>query len=526
MIRKPFAEKRIWVYFVPLVLLFLLLIIKSASYSYSDFASYYFGSKLLLQGNYQEVYENYRFNQYIYESGFQNLFVSFTPFPPFSSILFAPFTLMPPGISKLVFNILSATVFIFSLLRTIKYFSLPSWFPVIIPFVFYSALKNNILFGQTYLLLFCLLLEGFIAFEKKQYILCSLLWGLSIVFKIFPALIFLFLLIGKHYKQVIFTVISCFFWFVLSIMINGFESWKYYVTELFPRLNNGELNDSFTFMFQSAQMLLKELFVYDKLLNPTILIQSPYLFLILLAIFKTFIVSSCIQLSLKKTPQQIMSFGFWVFASLLISPNGSTYSLILLMIILIGIMQSDISSTHKITVVLLLFFIVNIPVYYLREFATLLKFPRLYLMFLLFICCSLWAGLKFKFKIAGICLILFMALESFKLPALTEAGNSDYLLDKEEHLLIYEYRIQSQKLCYTYWSEHGAKEVQTDINVSSINQDDIAIKNNQIYYGGNQLTYTHDKKRKPGIINNDYLIYLSDKNRGVGMYTLRKIKLK
>src|SRR3989304_3097501 len=93
-----------FLYGIPLGLLLLLFTYKAIDRGYSDYAAYYFGSKLLLQKNYEEVYENYRFNQIIQEEGYKGLFVSFTPFPPFTSIVIAPFTLMPVGVSKIVFN--------------------------------------------------------------------------------------------------------------------------------------------------------------------------------------------------------------------------------------------------------------------------------------------------------------------------------------------------------------------------------------------------------------------------------------
>jgi hypothetical protein len=49
----------------PLVLLFVVLIVRSSHTGFSDFASYYFGSRLLVAGNYQYAYENIKLNQWI-----------------------------------------------------------------------------------------------------------------------------------------------------------------------------------------------------------------------------------------------------------------------------------------------------------------------------------------------------------------------------------------------------------------------------------------------------------------------------
>src|SRR5207237_8505199 len=86
---------------------------------------------------------------------------------------------------------------------------------------------------------------------------------------------------------------------LLSVMINGYEVWLFYI-KLLPRLNNGELNDSFTSMFQSFFMLVKKLFIVDKLQNQQPLINSSYIFITMLAIFKSVILSLFISDSLPK----------------------------------------------------------------------------------------------------------------------------------------------------------------------------------------------------------------------------------
>jgi hypothetical protein len=52
------------------------------------------------------------------------------------------------------------------------------------------------------------------------------------------------------------------------------------------------------------------------------------------------------------------------------------------------------------------------------------------------------------------------------------------------------------------------------------------MKKNQLFYKGKQLTFSRDRKKKPMLATDGSIVYLSDKNRGVGFYTLRKIPLK
>jgi hypothetical protein len=284
---------------------------------FSDYAGYYFGSRALLQGNYQQAYDTYSLNVMIAEKGFTGVFVSYTPFPPFTSIVLAPFLLLPMAASKIVVNIFSASLFLWVLTRIIKYFSIPSRVVWFIPILFFIPLRNNIFFGQAYLLLFALLMEGFLAYKKGKTVVASLLWGVAIVFKLFPLVVLFFLLVRKQYKQALYCVAACTVLGIVSFVFNGFASWQYYVFTIFPRANSGELNNSYTYLFQSAFMLMKNLFVYDEVQNPQVLLNSMPLFIIVMAMFKALILAACVGLTLHKKTTSFIAFAGWITASLL-----------------------------------------------------------------------------------------------------------------------------------------------------------------------------------------------------------------
>ncbi len=511
---------------IPFALLFVVLIIRSLHVNFSDFASYYFGSRLVLAGNYQYAYENIKLNQWIYEQGYRGIFVSYTPFPPFTSIVFSLFTWLPVGIAKLVFNILSATVFTITLVRSVKYFSISPYVLLLIPVLFFSPLQNNIYFGQSYLLLCFLLLEGYIAFDKKQMGKSAVLWGIAILFKVFPILIVFFLVIKKQYRQLVYLLVACAGLGIVSLLVNGFACWEYYLKDLFPRLNNGELNDSFTWVFQSAQMFFKDIFVYDELLNPKPIFHITFLYEFATALYKAFIISACILLTVRNSSRNFLSFASWILASILISPNGSVYSLILLVIPLLAISSSAPFSKKNMIMMSVLLLICNIPVYYFHDLPIFFKFPRLYLLVTLFIMMIYSTSIKFNGKVLAGCIIFFLLPVCFKIISPGKQENSSYVLSKEAYLLMYDYDVINGKLFCRYWSDTGSREEQVDMpGMVKQQTSELTIEHNQIYYKRKQITYTPDHKLKPMLINGDTIIYLSDENRGVGMYTLRKLKL-
>lgn len=398
---------------------------------------------------------------------------------------------------------------------------------LLIPVLFFIPILNNLYFGQSYLLLCCLLLEGFMAYKRDKILLSSLSWGLAIVFKIFPAVILLFLLLRKKYRQAVFLCAVCGLLLMVSVGLNGWAAWKYYVSDILPKVNNGELNDSFTFMFQSAFMFFKRMFVYDSLLNLHPLWNIPWLFGVLMGLFKALVLSVCTVYTWRKKEQDFDSFAAWIVGSLLVSPNGSSYSLVLLVIPLLALMARR-ESTGFVPVVLLLG-VCCVPVYRLGQAAVWEQFPRLYLLVLFSVfflrgtrgagsvgfssrvTWALWGGLS----------ILFIA--AFFAGYGWAGDDSVYFLSKEEHLFIYDYSVTNGQLVYSYLDDGGPGLVSTGFAVSDTSTQALEIRDKQLFYEGKQLTASPDTKKKPMLVNGRFILYLSDKNRGPGFFTLRKL---
>jgi len=509
--------------YYPLIFLTALLawfIYKAAGAPFSDFAGYYFGGRELLRGNFQQVYDTYSLNALIAHKGYPGVFVCYAPFPPFTSIVFAPFLLLPVTVSKIVFNIFSATVFLWALTRAIKFFSVPVWVTWLIPVLFFIPLRNNIFFGQAYLLLFALLIEGYMAYKKGRLLPATLLWAVAIVFKLFPLVILFFLLIKKQYKQVLYCLAACMLLGVVSVLVNGFAVWQYYVFTIFPRATSGDLNDSYTYLFQSAFMLGKNLFVYDAVQNPHILLNSQPVFIISMVLFKAALLAGCVGITLHKKTTDFPAFAGWVTASLLLSPNGSTYSLILLLFPLLALCNSR--RLFLYSGMALLFFINTIPVQSLANWPLLLQFPRLYLLILLFLLLVVDTGLRFRPKPFIALFILLLLADAPKL--LAQKNNSTYLLPNELPLL-YAYEIKDNRLVYYYWDEKGSHATVTGYPIQQYSTSEVQIQNNQLYYNGKQLTSTPDRKQQAMLVNGHTIIYLSDQNRGFGFYALRQVTL-
>jgi hypothetical protein len=123
-------------------------------------------------------------------------------------------------------------------------------------------------------------------------------------------------------------------------------------------------------------------------------------------------------------------------------------------------------------------------------------------------------GLPWKWAFAFMGLFLLADAGKF----FPDKDGSDYLL-KQNMPLVYDLAVEQNKLVYTYWDDKGAHNSAIDYAVQTAVE--LPIQNNQLYCNGRPLTHSSDWKKKAWLVNGREIIYLSDKNRGVGFYTLR-----
>jgi len=516
------------IYLLPLICFLIFFIIESLHRPIEDYGGYYFGSKFFLEGSFNAstIYETYAFNHKIISEGYNNILACYTPFPPTTSLFFLPFTFFELYTSKLIFISLSSLLFIFSLIRIVKYLNLPSWVYLLIPLVFFIPIRNNIFFGQAYFILFSLLVEGLIFYKKRSYWSASLLWGLAIVLKIFPVICLLFLVFEKKWKQLFCLATAVLSFLIISIYFNGIDVWKTYLLEIFPRVSDGELNDAFAMQFQSMYMFLKNIFVADALSNPFPLFDSSMFFNVSNLLFKIIVLSFCVFISLNKKTKDIEKFAIWILGSLLISPNGSTYSLVILLIPFLNIIRHEKKIFLKVIVIVLLLLINNLPMSLFYNLPVVFQFPRLYLLLVLFVLLICLYRITINYKILlGMSVLLAVAL----IPILhlkRNDDNSKYFFSKNKYEIIYDYILRNDKLIVFYYNDSQGTKSDTINFKQNIKQNDgLRLKNNQVYSGNIQLTYSDDRKMKPILLDSGQLLYLSDKNRGVGFYTLRMKKI-
>lgn len=506
--------------FLPLLLLCAFYIYKAIAFPIHDFANYYFGSYFLRQHTFTlNTYFPYLFNKEIVALGNPPLFAGFAPNTPFLAMLLYPFTFISLASAKLTFNIISTILFVFSIYRLAQFYKIKWVYLVFIPLVFFVPIKNELLFGQVYLLLFFLLTEFWLANEKNQQFKAALFLCFAIFLKVFPVLLVLIYLCKKQFKPLFYILGISVLFFGISLLFIDFDLWKFYINDVLFKASNGEIATAYVDNYQSVFMFFKRLLVFDANENPTAFVNYPDLFYAVIIGFKIMLITIGYFIS-KADKNQLATFSFWILASILISPYGSTYTFILLLFPFFALLKSEISKVKKVVFCGLLLLVNNFPLSFFIENSFPISYLRLLFLVLLFGLFLFELRQKINWKIVAIFTFVPMAL--LLIFKKNETINSTALLVKSP-ILIYDYKIENNQLTYFYWNENGENEA--SIPFKSLSSRALDLKENQIVTKNRILTSDTSHKYKAMLVDNKTVIYLSDYDRGIGFYTLRKIEL-
>lgn len=520
------AKKEFVYYHLTLTTLFVVIfyfILQSISHPPHDFSNYYFAGKYFIEGRFDpSIYDPTTFNLRLLEEGHEDFFVNFSPNSPFIPIFFAPLSYFEIGTAKLLFNMVNGFLFLFSLQRMIKHLAIvKSPLLILLPLICFVPVRNGLLFGQFYMLLFSMLIEGYLFYKKGKIVPAMLLWAIPTALKIAPGILVLYLIRKKDFKSL--TVYSFIGFLIListGLLIN-FDIYTFYLANISPKVSFGEIVSAGFLPNQSPLMFFKYLFVPDKLENHSLLMNSKLLFSAAMGITYTFILLlAWINSSNASGQKDFRTFGIWVLLIFLISPYGSSYSRILLIIVYLAAIQSG-NLKKQLTIGLLLAGICNFPFSRLQDWPLIFQFIGLATTITVFALC-LDQFLKKQHWIPTLLLLTFFTFY-FNQIVNKRKDVGEYFLEQNPSLIT-DYEIAEQLLTYTYWN--GSNQTgKIDFSYERNETSTVSIKNNQLYFGDQQLTSSGDNKRKPTLIDNNKIIYLSDWGRGYGFYALRVIQL-
>lgn len=510
---------------LPLVVLFLIglfFIYKAVYFPPHDFANYYYAAFFLENGQFNPIiYDPSWFNIQI-EMYTKNAYAAYAPNTPFLALSFIPLTWFSFGTAKIIFNSISLFLFITSLYRLFRHYKINLNYIFIILILFIVPIKNNILFGQVYFLLFFLITEGFLAYKKNRTVRMSILWSLAILLKVFPILLFLFFLFQKRYKSVLYLGSALVILLFISIFINGSEAWVFYLKEVLPKASNGEISGEFVKNYQSLLMFFKHAFI-ENTENKNLLFQSNFAFQAAMVSVKLIIVSLGVFYTIKKK-SSLEIFSFWVIAFYLLSPYSSSYGSLLLIIPLILVFREN-SWKLILFSSSLLFLYTNLPYDFFHSSNLVLSFFKLFALIVFFYSLFLFRKTFIKTQLIVIGLSIILGFSITYISKSKDLEKEVPLLANNNIAFIIDYSIKNNKLYYSYWSEKGLIEKQIPLKANNINTTDVAIIENEIYIRNKKIHLPKSNKKQATIINSNTLIYLSDHDRGFKFYNLKRINI-
>ncbi len=510
---------RTW-YFLPLLLLCAIYTWKSTFAPIGDFGNYYYAGQFLQQGIFDSnIYFPEYFNTKIFDLNQQYSFLSFAPNSPFIALLFAPLSFFSVPIAKLVFSLFSVFLFLYSLVQLNKSYPLSKWTIALLPILIFVPLKNQILFGQLYFVLFFLLTMGFLAYKKERWTFLSIWWGLAIMLKIFPVILILFLLLNGKIKGLVYLIISSTILLFITLPFTGWHPWVYLLTEVLPRANAGEIAGEYVDHYQSVFMFLKRLLVFHPVENNSIGFNAPFLFKPIILAFKLMGIATLSFLTWKEK-NNLITFSLWLILSLLLTAYGSTYSFLLFLPFVWAVPQLRIPFNAQSALLLLLGIAFNSSLF------PLMHFPFQYLRMFIFMALFVGIILRYRNSIPLKKIAFAVTLGSFVcIPFFKITTNEPYATSFSMPILTYNYRIKNNLLTYFYWNKNGPQKETISYPITSVSTSGIEIIENQILYNNQPLTNSSSTKKEARLINGHHILYLSDAGRGIGFYQLRIIDI-
>ena len=521
-------NKSTLIYYLPLVLLLAYFFWKSLSFPLHDFSNSYFPAHIVNHDNEPEqtLFDIYVYNQYIWNLGYEDVLADFYLNSPFNATFFHPFSLVENAYAaKAIFNFLCILLFLFATYLLLRRFGEKTkWLLILIPILCFVPLRNHILFGQTYFLVFGLVVFSYVLYEKHRNIFGGSLLVIATLLKIFPVVYSFPLLFKKQWKTLLVAIVIGIVMLLVSVLVSGTSLWEAYFFDVLPNAIKNKSTVNFQYNAQSMDVFLKTLFVKDVYYNTDAIFDNQQLYHTIKWVYKSIIVGIAISFSFSNKNKLFTVLSLWVVTLFLVQSRTATYAQILWLIPTFYLISLSISVVRKVMFLAVLFLVCNIPISSLESLPLVFRFLRLWLSLLLAILfyLSLKNKINYKYVALGFLLLLPLHLDMF---SKSEKPNSEYVLEQKNHFMIFDFNVEKDVLVYNALGKNGNEVVLTEININSFNEDVCRIVDNQIVVDGQQITDTPALKKKPVLINDCEVYYLTDSKSRRGAFTIKKINI-
>ncbi len=319
---------------IALALLQIPVVLKTATDpSQSDFGNYFAPAFVLAQGSdLGELYDRENFATAMGRAGLSVL-GSFIPHPPANALWLFPMAGLGPARGKGVWTVVLLLSMAATIVLTKRVLPRPDgWLAGVIVLAPFLAVRNNLAFGQPYLVLSALLVSGCVALLGGSQFAAGFLLGLGVSFKPYALCVGLLFLHRERLRSLAGFVCGAVLPSLIIVALDGTRAFTVFAAQIVPWMVRGDIQDPFSPVWGSIGALANRLFRFEPDLNP-----APWLVAPLLARF----IGAAVPVSLialavwcgrtaMREGRQVDAVSICVAFALAASPFAATYHLVLL----------------------------------------------------------------------------------------------------------------------------------------------------------------------------------------------------
>jgi hypothetical protein len=321
------------------IVYFVVFSVKWAPKITNGFAGYYTFSRMLLSGEdlskaYNEDYFESKIKDYgidVHDIVTGNILTN--------SFTLIPFSWMDAETARIVWSIFSIASFLLSILVLFKLYNIKLYTEtgllILLITILWRPIYDNIAFGQIYTVLLLLFSLSLLGLRRNKSFLFTLPLSSVFLLKGYGAVNFIWLVIKRKWKELIYSIGFVLAGIAVSALILGISTWKDYVSSVISRM--GQLPVMGHTAYQTINSLLIHLFIFDTKWLPHPVISLPYSFAFALSICLSLLFIAYILFEGKTDTQFLpLSFSAAIAAGVVTAPIAEEYHYVLFLPLIIG----------------------------------------------------------------------------------------------------------------------------------------------------------------------------------------------
>jgi hypothetical protein len=374
----------------------------------ADFPGYFTAARIVIDGqDTRRLYDDDWFREQIRRYGLESAKNpgKFAPFPPPTALLLVPIARFEPLTALRILTVVSSLALVCSIFLLAR---ILAWNLLVSALFILAAglgIISGLRCGQPYVLIsmFCIL--GYYLYLRRRPWLAGICLGLFVPIKYFPVIILAYFAFRKEWKVVMGGAVAIAAVGLVSVGVLGWKVHEVFIISVFGnhlagRLSLQDQTVPFSAVYQSFDTLFDQLFVFDAVHNPQPLLAAPLLRTLSLITLKGSILLVAAAILVKLARQgsaraAAPSIGLLGIVLFLIAPATATYTCALLWLpvaLLINYFIEQGSRTPAYFIAGTYALIGFIPyrhayIFEGRGGLSVLAYPRLFLLFAMFIGC-------------------------------------------------------------------------------------------------------------------------------------------